>query len=1311
MAVPVPKTSFVTGEVSPKLFGHVDLARFQSAASTMRNGFVAYTGGYNSRAGTAFVGFSKQTGRLFPPRLISFQFNIGQGLVLEFGNFYMRVVLNGAFVTEAADNITSITQANPAVMTASALGALAATPILGGVTSSYAPGDTVTMAGGTFTTPGVLTVGNTYLSGATAAALGAGYAPTDTIVPAGGTQAVAPSLTVTTTQVVSATVDVAGSGGTNGTATVAGTTGTGTRFQANVTIAGGVMTAVNSITLRGSYTTNPTTISAEPVTGGGLSGAKLAVVMGVNALTVTSGGSFSANPTGNTLTQGSTSGGGTGATFTGIFAPLSYTVTSPGVYTVFPANPVGQASSSGFGQGATFNLTTQIVSSFATGDWVFVSGALGMTQVNGQTYVLVKLSATTFQLFDVYGNPIDSTAFSAYTGGGTAARIYTLPTIYAEQDLPYLKVTESADDMSLCCVNQQSVTEYPPQDLTRLADDNWVFSPVIPAPSVTPPVTTSAAASTSGSVDYQYVVTSVASDGTESIASPVAEVDSAVDITATAGTITITWSAVLGVNEYNIYKATPGYSTAPPVGALFGYAGSAYGAQFIDSNIVADFTQVPPQHQNPFARGQVIGAPVQAGGSGYSTITLTINSLTGSGAVLTGVLQSTGGGPNENTLVAVIVEDAGEGYLASDTITITGDGSGAAANLTVGAQSGTYPSVPGYFQQRRVYANTLNNPDTYFMSQPGAFTNFDTRIPTIASDAITGSPWSQEVNGIQAMLQTIAGLLVMTGLQNWLLVGQGSAFTNVQAITPSSQVANRQTAIGCSPTVPPVEIGFDVIFVNAKGSFYFDQPYQLYALSEPIDLTENSSHLFTGYKIREHAWCEQPYKLLWSVRNDGIMLSLTYYKTQQVAGWGRHDTQGLFQSVCAVTEPPVDALYAAVQRFPAGKNAYMIERMDNRIWTAGVESCWCVDAGLALPQPTPAAILTASSATGLGACTGVTGLAGGANYSAGATAVIVDMGVKNNGEGPGLGAAPTLTIVAGIITAVAFLPGSTGTGYVNPVIQFYDPAGSGGGSGGASAQIILDNSATFSASAAVFSAGNVGSVIRMGGGVATITAFTDTRHVVANLSTPITQMLLNSGGTPLPQMAGAWTLTKPVSTISGLNHLIGMSVVGLADGNIITPRTVDATGSITLDVPASAVVVGLKFRAQLQGVYLDTGAPTVQGQRKKVADVTVRIEASRDITAGSNQTDGSTLSPPQLAPAWTDMAALPNKAIKAYNSATVPLFTGDVRVPVFGGFQTPGQVCVQQDNPLPMNILAFIVEELPGDEPELRAPQQQGRGR
>lgn len=1297
MAAPFSQNAFSIGEVAPNIFGREDLARLHVAASTMRNMFVRYTGGASSRAGTKFVGFSKQTGRSYPPRLITFQFSINQGLALEFGNFYMRVISNGAFVLNPAVNILGITRASPAVVTvASTTGGISATPNTGSVTVSYAPGNKVTLAGGTFVTPAILNVDDTLLKSLVLNDPGTGYVPADTIHLQGGTQTTAAFLTVSTTQVASASISVAGTGGTPGPAVVTGTTGTGTKFQAMVTIdGGGTIISVDSISVGGSYTVNPS--ASDPVTGGGLAGAELTVNLGVHTFAITNAGVFTTNSPSGAFIQSATSGTGTGATFSnGLFAPHAVSFSSAGSYSAFPASPVAQASTTGSGLGATFTVTSGAVSPFDNGDWVEIAAVAGMTQINGQAYVVHNVTTTTFALYDVYGDPIDSSAFSPYVSGGTASEIYTLDTPYAEADLRYLKYTQSADVMSLCLVNQDTLAEYQALDLARLADNNWEFEPIVASATIDPPASLTGAASSGGSVNYQYVVTAVDPDnGTESIASPIATIPNAVNLASTAGSITLTWSPVTSVNVYNIYKASPAFGTNVPVGALFGFAGQAYGTQFVDSNIVPDFSQVPPEHKDPFARGQLKTAVVGAGGSGYNSVTLTVNTGTGTGAKLVGVLVN-------NALAAIIISDRGRDYLPGDTITVSGDGTGATAILTVGEQTGTYPGVPSYFQQRRVYGYTLNAPDTYFMSQPAAFTNFDSRIPTIDTDAIIGSPWAVQVNGIQAMLPMPGGLVVFTGKEAEQLAGNGSSAGSVQPITPASQSAQPQAFNGCHQHVAPQKIENEILYVQSKGSIVRDLSYNFFTnIYTGADLTLNSSHLFNNYSIMDWAWCEEPYKTMWVVRSDGILLCLTFVKPQEVAGWARSDTQGLFEAVCSVTEPPVDALYTAVNRTIGAHDAYTIERMDNRLWT-DVEDAWAVDCALALPQPTPDAALTASSATGLGAISGYTALVGGESYSAATTVSVVD----DNGNGPGTGALVVPTIVAGAITALTISP--AGTKYTYPKFVFSDPTGQGSG---ASAVATLDNSATFTADADVFALSGVGSVIRMGGGTATITTYSNLRVVTANITSPITITIPNSGGVPQIAASGDWSMTTPTSTIY-VPHLAGATVTGLYDGHVLTPVVVPEGGQIDLPVPATAITLGLGFTAQLQSVYIDPQGASIQGARKKIADVVVRVENSRDFTTGSNQFDGSVFSPMRVDVEWQKMTdaekGYTNASRRPYNSMVEPLWSGDTKeVPVFGGYGVPGQVAVEQRLPLPLNVLSFVAKVLPGDLPQLEAPKRQ----
>jgi hypothetical protein len=562
------------------------------------------------------------------------------------------------------------------------------------------------------------------------------------------------------------------------------------------------------------------------------------------------------------------------------------------------------------------------------------------------------------------------------------------------------------------------------------------------------------------------------------------------------------------------------------------------------------------------------------------------------------------------------------------------------------------------------------------------------------------------------------GLLVFTGSQLWQLTGAGGSGLTPVAITPSDQQAQPQAFNGVSATLPPQQIGYDIIFSDAVGGNVYDVAYQYWLnIYTGTDITVYSSHLFDTTTLTQWAWCRQPYKLQWAIRSDGAALSLTFIKEQDVVGWMRHDTQGLFVSVCSVIEPPVNAPYFAVQRFLANGPAYTIERMDNRLWTVA-ENCWCVDCGLSLAHTFPNAAVIMSSTTGLGSLTGVTNLVGGTGYSAGTQAVVVD----NNGQGPGTGAVPSITIAAGVITSVTFSP--EGQNYVYPSIYFVDPAGTGMG---ASADPVLNNAMTVNSSAAVFSAGNVGSVLRIGGGVMTVTSIPDSTHAIVNITSPILQVIPNSGWVQetdsgdwvlvstvaLPQAAGNWTMDAPVSQISGLEYAAGMLVTGLADGAVIPPTLDSPTGTVALPKPATQVIVGFGFQVQLQSPYLPE--PSVQGQRKRISRVTARVQSSGSFKMGSNQPDASTLPGTPLIAQWSnltdaDPGEMTPPLLPPYGSTTLPLFTGDIRIPVKGGFAKPGQAALQQDQPLPLNVLCLVPELDAGDLPEgAKGPEKQPR--
>lgn len=922
-------------------------------------------------------------------------------------------------------------------------------------------------------------------------------------------------------------------------------------------------------------------------------------------------------------------------------------------------------------------FTTASPHGYVVGDWIFDTGNSGF---NGLVWIVNTVpSSATFTVTDLFNSVISSASASS---GGTVARIYTVIAPYAAVDLPYLKFTQSANLMYFACWNQDTNFEYQPYTLRRIGQTNWVFTAVSLQALISPPTTVTVVATSSTTTDtwYSYAVTAIDAEGNESSASINADVLNN-NISINAGTNTIKWNTVTGATSYNIYAAVPAFTTTPfanPgfVGGTYGFIGSSFGLQFLDTNIIPDFTRTAPTHNDPFARGSIASVTVVTGGSGYtqSTVGYTITTSTGSGFRGEPIIES-------GSFVGFLIYDNGKDYANTDTIAITG-GTGATATLIVGPQTGTYPGTVQFFQQRLVYADTINEPDTYFMSQTGLYNNFDSSLPTVDSDAIIGAPWGVQINGIQFMQPTITGLLAFTGNGVWLINGGSSG----AAITPSNQNAQAQAQIGCSALVPPLYLNLHILYVQSKNSVVRDVAYDfINNVFKGTDLTILSNHLFTGYTIIQWAYAEEPYKIVWATRNDGSCLSLTYIKEQEVEGWSRHDTNGYFIGICTVVEPPIDALYFITKRFIVGRNVwvYYSERMNDRIWN-DVEDCFCVDAGLVYPMSYPNAGLTPSSLDGTNNITSTNLISGGNNYT---SPIITAFDPLNQGTG----ATFSYTLSGGVITSIT--PVLQGINYSQGTyLQIIDSTGFG-----AVAQAVVTNYVDFTASTNVFDSGMIGNVIRVDGGKATVVTYISPTHVVANVTQELTGVIPDDPNfLPIPAVSGAWSISVPTTIVSGLNHLEGMQVSILADGGVNPPQTV-VNGQIMLQSPCSSITIGLPYICQLQTMYLDPQTQTTtQGKRKDIQSISLRLESSRGMVLGTNQPDQSTQPNFAIIP-WTNMKEIKERNALVTAGSNMPLYTGDYYVLLPGDWNEKGQVALQQSNPLPCTALAIVANYTMGD--------------
>lgn len=105
MRVRTIQTNFTAGEITPRMKGRVDVARYQNGADILENGIPVVHGGVDRRGGFRYLGTTKLDGAS-GARVIPYVFNQSQAFVAEFGDHYIRlftsdgaVVLNDALAT------------------------------------------------------------------------------------------------------------------------------------------------------------------------------------------------------------------------------------------------------------------------------------------------------------------------------------------------------------------------------------------------------------------------------------------------------------------------------------------------------------------------------------------------------------------------------------------------------------------------------------------------------------------------------------------------------------------------------------------------------------------------------------------------------------------------------------------------------------------------------------------------------------------------------------------------------------------------------------------------------------------------------------------------------------------------------------------------------------------------------------------------------------------------------------------------------------------------------------------------------------
>lgn len=160
--------------------------------------------------------------------------------------------------------------------------------------------------------------------------------------------------------------------------------------------------------------------------------------------------------------------------------------------------------------------------------------------------------------------------------------------------------------------------------------------------------------------------------------------------------------------------------------------------------------------------------------------------------------------------------------------------------------------------------------------------------------------------------------------------------------------------------------------------------------------------------------------------------------------------------------------------------------------------------------------------------------------------------------------------------------------------------------------------------------------------------------------------------------SGATYSGAPTTTISGLSHLAGRTVVALGDGAVYTGLVVSGGGTITLPVAVAKAQVGLAYTARLTWLRPElktASGSTIQAKIKRLARLALRVldTGGVKVDAGAGFAD-----------------ELIDRPTGGPMDTPVPLFSGDTLRPIGGNYSRDGQATIISDEPLPCMVLAAM---------------------
>lgn len=239
-----------------------------------------------------------------------------------------------------------------------------------------------------------------------------------------------------------------------------------------------------------------------------------------------------------------------------------------------------------------------------------------------------------------------------------------------------------------------------------------------------------------------------------------------------------------------------------------------------------------------------------------------------------------------------------------------------------------YPSCGTFFDNRLVVGATNGSPQTFWGSKSGEFENFDQSAVT----AEFGYEWTVASNKANIIRWIIADDTLFIGTSGQELRAFGG---NDEGITPTNIQVTPQAPHGCFDTAP-MQTSSGIVFLQrgdaALGGLKvrvltFNIERDKYVASD-LSLLSNE---ITQPGVLELAYQDEPNEIIWGIKSNGGLVSLTLLTEQNVIAWALHGTQGLYTSVEAITKEIGSQTWTIVDRVVNGVIQRMVEYFDPAI--------------------------------------------------------------------------------------------------------------------------------------------------------------------------------------------------------------------------------------------------------------------------------------------------------------------------------------------------------------------------------------------